>query len=294
MITREHESGIDLYELFPTALATVLDICDVDIPPDPSLDFHAARFTELEPSELNADSLVLVSADGTVKLAVIIEVQRDGGNGKQASWPRYVTGAWSRHSCPVVLLVHCPDDAYADSCARPIHMGPAGTITPTVFSPRQVPLIDDPTAWDGDIGVALVSAFMHARGDRYVEVMRATSEILARIDTKQAETYTATLNEILPIHARELCEHLMTTHSHAYQNAFVRFEERGKAKGMAEGKVKGTLIGERNALLLVLRSRGFDLTDVDLARIDGCSDIEQINRWLSRVAIITELTELFD
>ena len=177
-------------------------------------------------------------------------------------------------------------------------MGPAGIIRPTVFAPHLVPLIDEPASWDGDIGVALVSAFMHAHGGRYVEAIYAISEILAKIDKDTATQYAGTLNEILPIHARELWEHLMTSNSHAYQDAFVRFEERGRAKGLVEGKAKwkaeGFLAGEAQSLLHILETRGFDVDDGARQRISDCTDTEQFKRWLSRAVTIERLDELFD
>ena len=97
MITREHEASIDFYEQLPDTLSTVLKTCNIPVPEGANVDFWSGRFTETEPSELNADGLALVSTDDQPTLAVIIEVQRDGGDKKrrlgQASLPDRAVGA---------------------------------------------------------------------------------------------------------------------------------------------------------------------------------------------------------
>lgn len=78
----------------------------------------------------------------------------------------------------------------------------------------------------------------------------------------------------------------MTSNSHAYQDAFVRFEERGRASGIH--------IGEAQSLLHILDARGFDVDDETHQRISACSDTEQFKLWLSRAVTIERLEELFD
>ena len=69
-------------------------------------------------------------------------------------------------------------------------------------------------------------------------------------------------------------------------------EEKGRTAGLQEGQEKGIQIGEAKALLLVLRSRGFDIPKEVEQRIAECTDPALLVSWLSQAATISEVSEL--
>ena len=59
-----------------------------------------------------------------------------------------------------------------------------------------------------------------------------------------------------------------------------------------EGRAEGIQIGEAKALLVVLRSRGFDIPKEIEHRITECTDPVLLVSWLSRAATIADVSEL--
>jgi hypothetical protein len=52
--------------------------------------------------------------------------------------------------------------------------------------------------------------------------------------------------------------------------------------------------GEAKSVLLVLKARGLAVPDHVHERITGCSDTDQLERWIQRAATIDHAEQLFD
>lgn len=78
--------------------------------------------------------------------------------------------------------------------------------------------------------------------------------------------------------------------------SFSAGEEKGRHEGRAEGEAKGRVEGEvkgrAEALLLVLRSRGVDVSPELEQRILACADPAVLAAWLQRAATVTSTAEL--
>ena len=76
----------------------------------------------------------------------------------------------------------------------------------------------------------------------------------------------------------------------------MRGEVRGRAEGLVQGKTEGRAegfqAGEAHALLLVLRSRGVEVSAELEQRIMACSDPALLAAWLQRVATVSSAAEL--
>ena len=81
----------------------------------------------------------------------------------------------------------------------------------------------------------------------------------------------------------------------AEQRAELRWQE-GRAEGRNEGRLEGIQVGEARgeakALLVVLRSRGFNIPKEVEKRITECTDPVVLVSWLSRAATVSEVAEL--
>jgi predicted transposase YdaD len=83
--------------------------------------------------------------------------------------------------------------------------------------------------------------------------------------------------------ARLAVEALMTQNGYQYQTEFARtYFARGKEEGRAEGEKKGQAEGKAQALLAVLEARGLAVSAAQRARIEGCTDADQLERWVRR------------
>ncbi|WP_437574216.1 hypothetical protein [Sorangium sp. So ce887] len=57
----------------------------------------------------------------------------------------------------------------------------------------------------------------------------------------------------------------------------------GELKGMREGRREGKLEGKRDTLLRLLARAGIVLTENESARIQACTDIATLDRWIDNV-----------
>ena len=71
-----------------------------------------------------------------------------------------------------------------------------------------------------------------------------------------------------------------------------RGEARGFHAGEAHGEARGRALGEASALLMVLRSRGVEVSAELEQRIMTCSDPALLATWLQRVATVSSAAEL--
>jgi hypothetical protein len=65
----------------------------------------------------------------------------------------------------------------------------------------------------------------------------------------------------------------------------------GKAEGRREGKAEGRLIGARNAVRRVLARRALPLDAEDAARLDACTDLATLERWLDQAVAAASTAE---
>jgi hypothetical protein len=66
------------------------------------------------------------------------------------------------------------------------------------------------------------------------------------------------------------------------------------AAAIARRRAEGRASGEARAVLLVLEARGVELAEATRDRILGCTDLDQLEHWLRRAAIIDSVDELFE
>jgi predicted nucleotidyltransferase/HEPN domain-containing protein len=72
----------------------------------------------------------------------------------------------------------------------------------------------------------------------------------------------------------------------------VQGKTEGRAEGFQAGEAHGRALGEANALLLVLRSRGVEVSAELEQRIMACTDPALLAAWLQRVANVASAAEL--
>ena len=87
----------------------------------------------------------------------------------------------------------------------------------------------------------------------------------------------------------------MQAGKYEYQSDFARsYFGQGEAKGRAEGEAKGRAEGEAKALVAVLEARGMTLDAPTRERIMGCTDSDQLQRWIVRAATASSIHEVFE
>ena len=67
----------------------------------------------------------------------------------------------------------------------------------------------------------------------------------------------------------------------------------GEARGEARGEAKGIAKGKADAVLAVLTARGLLVSDEARARIEACTDVATLDRWIARAATVSSTEEVF-
>ena len=82
----------------------------------------------------------------------------------------------------------------------------------------------------------------------------------------------------------------MNSGTYEYQSEFVRkYVAQGEARGKAEGEVRG----EAKSVLMFLEARHLVVTDEQKQKILSCTDLEVLDRWIRKAAVVSSTEELF-
>jgi flagellar biosynthesis/type III secretory pathway protein FliH len=68
----------------------------------------------------------------------------------------------------------------------------------------------------------------------------------------------------------------------------------GEAKGLAKGEAKGEAKGLAKALLRLLEAKGMRVDDTSRQRIQSCTEVSVLERWLERALSAARLSEVLD
>jgi hypothetical protein len=272
----QHEALIELFRLNPElAPQTLGEVFGIAVPPHTRARLECGDLTEWAPTEYRSDVTVVLESPGPV-LSVIVEVQRTRDIKKRKSWPVYLTTLRGRLDCDTVLLVVCPDKGVARWCAQPIRIGhPGFTLEPLVCGPEEIPMITDPAVAVRDLHLTTLSAITHGDKPEGRSVLKTFAEVLRSIDPQHQHRYYDLVFVALSEAARTYLEGLMTS------------------RLMSDFARRHYSQGEADALLAVLKVRGFVVSDGDREMIENCRDADQLRIWVERAVTAASTKEIF-
>ncbi|WP_437286619.1 hypothetical protein [Sorangium sp. So ce406] len=295
MPTLEHNALVEMFrehpELAPRFLATLLH---VEVPPHAAVAVVESSLDQLIPVEFRADLVLeLRGATGMLVLAIVVEVQRDVDPDKKFSWPTYVTVVRARKRCGTVVLVVAPDAGVAAWAAENIDLGLGlGNVAPLVLGPAVVPEITDPADAEKETELAVLSAVAHGNGPNGLTVVQAALVALGRLDQEHAMVYFQLIWNGLREPMRQALEALVMERQIEGEATFPQFVQRLIDRGMREGELKGMREGKRDTLLRLLARAGIGLTENESARIQACTDVATLDRWIDNVLGAKTATEV--
>ena len=291
-----HELIVVLFRRDPD-LATLLlrEALGVAIPANLEATIAEANFSELAPTEARTDLLITFSGGGRITLVLIIEVQLRRDDKKRLRWAYYLASAAQRWHCRILLLVVPGDEATARWAAKPIAVGGEQmTLTPLVLGPSLVPRVRSPTAARARPYLALLSALAHWREPDGVEIVEAAIGAADAVDESVRLAYFEIVTSALDEATRRALEARMSLENWEIQSPFLKnLMAKGEARGEARGRAEGEARGRAAAILAVLRARAIAVSDADARRVQGCADLELLERWLTRAATATSTTAVF-
>ncbi|XYH92974.1 hypothetical protein ACMHYB_34600 [Sorangium sp. So ce1128] len=232
--------------------------------------------------------------------------------------PAVVTVVRARKRCGTVVLVVAPDAGVAAWAAENIDLGLGlGNVEPLVLGPAVVPEITDPADVvpeitdpadaEDETELAVLSAVAHGNGPvahgngpNGLTVVQAALVALGRLDQEHAMVYFQLIWNGLREPMRQALEALVMERQIEGEATFPTFVqkliERGKLEGIRAGKLagirEGELKGKRDTLLRLLARAGIVLTENENARIQTCTDIATLDRWIDNVLGAKTATEV--
>jgi hypothetical protein len=302
-----HEAPLELLRRNPSLAGALLTgIPGVFVPEGGLASLAPGEVTASLPVELRADAVVLLRAAAD-KLAVVAEVQMSAKElkRKRRVWPAYLTQARAQHDCPAVLMIFCRDRAVARACAKPIPTGhPRFVLTPIVIGPDDVPAARQQGAAQVTAELGMMAAWSGSADLRDPAVRLQTLRLLAGLDAETLATYTRIVLIAAPDESsRRALEALMST---VFKNEFLDKLEadakargeakglaRGEAKGLARGEAMGEAAGRAKTILQVLAARGVAVPAEIRDQVLACTDIAQLDAWVSKAAIAETVDEVF-
>lgn len=286
MPSQLHEALLLLFRNRPRLAPELLhDALHVELPAYSEVRIESAELTDIQPAEYRADLVVLL-AQSTPVLGIVVEVQLQADDDKRYTWPVYVAGLRARIRCPVCLLVVAASEGTGRWAAQPIELGGGNRFSPLVLGPSAVPVISDEAVARDDPELAVLSAMAHGQ-DRDFDLARRIAEAAMAasfgLDVQRSTLYFDLVWQSLGAAARKALQN-MDTGKYEYQSDFARrYVAEGEAKGEAKGKVE---------LLMKLLSRRFGaLPDEAVARVQTATSAE-IDGFAERLLTAATLDEI--
>jgi len=267
----------------------------IDVPPGVVTYQAPETIRELHYPELTADGTVLIHDDEhRTREAFVVEVQLRPDEDKRYSWPMYVVGMRRRLRCPVTLIVLTTSRATAKWCAEPIEIGRNGmALQPLVIGPDDIPRSLDEEEAHRHPELAVLAVIAHGRragSERLGRVAFEACTALAQRGDKRATLLLELIFAFLGANALKQLESQMDLSTTPFAK---RYFARGRQEGRKAGHQEGELAGQARALLSILRSRGLPPPDEVRDTIFECTDMAQLDTWLSRSATAKRLTDVF-
>ena len=287
MPSQLHEMLLLLFRNRPALAPELLrEALKVELPNYSEVRLESAELSDVAPAEYRADLVVLL-VDGKPVLGIIVEVQLGPDPRKYFTWPHYVTGLRARLECPCCVLVVTASDRTAEWARETIILGPGGKLEPSVVAPGGVPVITDSERAKQDPELAVLSAMAHGKGDveTAVQIAFSAAEGAACLDEDTRVLYFDLIEAALSEAARKAFE--MLPENYEFQGPTFK-------KGKREGQLEGQIGMAATDVLDVLEIRAITLSDEVRQRVQSCTDLEQLRRWLRRAVVVTRADELFD
>lgn len=286
-----HEGILELIRDRPDFVARLLrELLQVEVP-----DFTEARLadtvlTDPLPTEYRADAVVLF-VDGQPVFGCVVEAQLSEDENKLFSWPMYAVAARARYRCPFVLVVVAPEDGVTRWARRPIGLGGGQEWSALVLGPQGIPVITDPILAVAEPELALLSALSHARHESETAFAVAQAALfgIASISAEQQVVYFHLLRSAVGTAVRKAFAML----PHRLEKYLTEDERQRLRNERSEGQKEGRVEGLSLAVLKVLETRNFTLSQELEATIRGKSE-QELADMLGRAVFVQRAEELLD
>lgn len=295
-----HDALIQMISERPELAVEILrDLMGVDVPVTPLIRVEDSTFNTRPSDDFEADLVLVMGPPQSPAHAIVVEIQQDRSKNPR-KLARYAAALWLMLDCDVTVLVICPSRSAAAYYAQPIDTGLTGyRLQAHVLGPDDIPAITDPHEAAAQPGLAAMAVMVHGRDRKVVEAFAMALEELC--DEHAPKYYEYAYSMAAP-EIRRLLEEIMKSTTWPVYSPFAREhygrgledgQAQGKAAGKAEGKAEGRAEEAARMVLLLLETRGLDITDDARARITTCTDLDQLETWATRAITAQTFDDLF-
>jgi hypothetical protein len=308
MLSREHETLVEIFRRHPELVVDFLRALGVEPPAHEAIQAEPADQTEVVPVPFRADLVVgfLVSGpSGKPVLRIVFEVQRCKKARTRFTWPVYAASERARHKCPALVLVYATTRAVARWAAKPIDMGGGNFFRAIVIGPDVVPVVTDRRVAAAKPEVGVLSAVAHGRGPSARAIARAAIPALDKVPDELAVLYLDAILTAIGSLAEEMVKEMAQTH--VFQSEYLRGRiQKGRDEGLAQGRDEGLAQGRDEglaqgriggmivALLAILDARGLPVSVAQRERMTTASDAVAIDAWIRRAASAVRTEDIFE
>jgi hypothetical protein len=284
-----HEEVIELLSRDPESAVELLRQSGKrEVPPYQELRVESGGIQQVLPPERRVDVVVLL-LDGAPVLVLLVEVQLSRDDEKRLTWPFYVPALRLRYNCPACLVVYALDPEVEAWARQPIDVGqPDSLFCPVVVGKHAFPKVTKVEEAVKAPYRAILSALAHADEEEAERVVYAAAVGSEGLPAAERDMWRELMAAALDDAARKALEAMMDVEKYKQQSVWVREAlDEGKKLGLDEGRVAEA----RRAVSRVLLRRGLSLDAGQQQRLDGCSDLATLQRWLDRAVTASTVDE---
>ncbi|WP_438033901.1 hypothetical protein [Sorangium sp. So ce204] len=136
--------------------------------------------------------------------------------------------------------------------------------------------------------MAVLSAMAHGQSEAAEAIGEAFFAAAAGLDEERRAVYGDLMLSSLNAAARRRLEAMMKS-GYEFQSEFARGYV---AKGRQEGRKEGILEAKAHDVLAFLEARGLEVPAEVRERVLASADLDELDRWLRRAAVISDAREL--
>ncbi|GAB2534169.1 hypothetical protein [Nocardia heshunensis] len=141
--------------------------------------------------------------------------------------------------------------------------------------------------------LALLSAPGHLGDTERRAVLAMALEAMQHLEPDWRVHYHDYISKCVPARYRKEWERLvaMAIENYHWESDFAQEHQ---AIGRAEGKAEGRAEALAGSVLRVLDRRGLAVTDEIRNRVNGCSDLDELTRWLDLALVVDRAEQILD
>lgn len=287
-----HEAPLEVLRENPDVIVDLLALLGWPLRPAPYFaHVEDPDATEVVPVHRRADFVAVVGRGDEIRAeaVVIVEVQRQVDDDKQYAWAQYISGLAAEHRAPVTLVVWTFEPRVATWAAGAYRLGPSMVVSPLVLGPAELVRLRKLADAHEHPELTMLAALTRLGGPQRSssstakEVLRAAEAVLKVRDPERRRLYASLLHGTASGRIRAILEEFLEVHGMGALELI-------RKEGWEEGRQRGGA----EAVLRLLRRRGFAVDPALEARVLGTTSVDTLDRWFDRAVDAGSIDDVFD